>query len=359
MCFGNDGPQLQHIPDPPPEKEMMDFVNYNTGTETVTVTDASGKRRRITRRLTRPPNEQARFDIGEDLIINVVRNLSQLNRYNPKSMISFAPVVQAFSNLSNETIADIGQFANLGDIQKDIASLREANKSLIDEQFDLREHANEERLAHSGRGDGIYAAQSRAAMARARGLAHQEGDARARTLAEDLAAKRLATNTSAFNVRDFGRKGALEAVQADYELQKADEQDQEARRLQAIQDNSGMYDIGTGLVRYDDWKALQDRTQDQALATYAAENNVQNARYGAQVNAINANNQMAMEEYKNREPSFGAQLLGAGVKLGAAYLTGGGSMAAGGGMGSGMFGGGNRAGMNTVGVPYFSRGVRR
>jgi hypothetical protein len=106
-------------------------------------------------------------------------------------------------------------------------------------------------------------------------------------------------------------------------LQRADEQDREARRLQAIQDNAGLYDVGTGIVRYDDTRALQDRTHEQALNTYATENNVQNTRYGQQVNAINANNQMAMDEYNNRPPSFLETAMNIGGRLGAAYLSSG------------------------------------
>lgn len=329
MCFGNDdGPNLQHIPDPPPEKAMMDFINHITGSETITVTDANGNRRRVTQRLPRLPNEQMRFETGENLIASTIRNLTQLNRYDPKSMISFAPLIETFSNLSQEKIKDIGQFANLGDIQQDIASMKQTYANLIDEQFNIRERANEERLAHSGRGSSTYAAGSRAALARAHGLARAEGDAKARGVAEDIAAKRLATNTAAFKVRDAGRQGVLEAAQADYALNKADEQDQENRRLQAMNDNQGMFNLGAGLVKYDDAKAMSDRTQEQALNTYLAENNVQNARYGAQVNAINSNNQMAMQEYANRPPSFGEMAMGlAGKAAGAIFTASGDSMA--------------------------------
>lgn len=330
MCLGSGGGdrrQQQAIPAPPTEKEIMDFINYITGTQTVTVTGADGKRKRVTTNLPLTPEQERTVLPARELVSTALRELPKLSKYDPKSAIPFAPVVDMFANLNRETLNDIGQFANIGDIEQYKTDFKDMQRSVIDEQFATRSQRNEERLAHSGRGSGTYAAESRAAMAREHALARQIGDTRATQAAEDLAAKRLGTNEQAFGLRQQGRQGTLQAAQADYAFNKADEQDQENRRLQAIGEREGQFNLGSNILRYEEGKALQDRTQDQSLQTYLGENSVQNARYGHQVGAIQANNQMAMEEYRNRPPSFGeiaANVAGQGIS---AYLTRGGSLA--------------------------------
>jgi hypothetical protein len=321
MCFGNDAPQQQHVPSPPPEKEIMDFINHITGTQTVTVTGADGKRKRITTKLPLTPEQEKMVLPARQMVATVLTELPKLFKYNPQSAISFAPVVDTFADLAKETLADIGQFANIGDIEQYKTDFKAMQRAVIDEQFANRNIQNEERLAHSGRGSGTYAAESRAAMARERALAHQIGDTRATQAAEELAAKRLSTNEQAFGLRQQGRQGTLEAVQADYAFNKADEADQEERRLRAIAERERQFGLGSNILRYEEGKALQDRTQDQALSTYLAENNVQNARYGQEVGAIRANNEIAMDEYRNRAPSFGEWAANTAGTIGSAMLT--------------------------------------
>jgi hypothetical protein len=360
MCdvFGSSRPEQEAIPNPPSEKEMMDFINHVTGTQTVTVTGADGKKQRLTTRLPRTPEQQRALQAGEDLLITSLDDIQRLYKYDPRSVVNYAPLVQAVNNSNQETLQDLGQFANLGDIEQRKQQFREMNRTLVDEQFARERMSNEERLAHSGRGSGTYAAESRAAMARAQGLARQEGDTRAVMGAEDYAAKRLGTDAQAFGLRQGGRENTIAAVQNEYGLNKADEQDQEQRRLRAIQERGNQLKIGSDVVKYDDWKALQDRTQQDALGTYQAENAVQNQRYGIQVNAIQANNKAKMDEYNSRPPSFGEWAMGTAGRIGGAYLSGGMSELGGGGASAGGGGGfmpstqgayGPRVGRDTVG----------
>jgi hypothetical protein len=266
-------------------------------------------------------------------------------------------VIQAVNNSNQETLQDLGQFANLGDIEQRKQQFREMNRTLVDEQFARERMSNEERLAHSGRGSGTYAAESRAAMARSQGLARAEGDARAVMGAEEYAAKRLGTDAQAFGLRQGGRENTLGAVQTAYGLEKANEQDMEQRRLRALQEKGNQLKIGSDVVRYDDSKALQDRTQQDALGTYNAENAVQNQRYGMQVNAIQANNKAKADEYNNRQPSFGEWAMGPAGRLGGAWLSGGMSEMGGGGGGfmpSSQGAYGPRVGSDTVGRMFRS-----
>lgn len=321
MCWGDSAPEMQTIDNPPSEKEMMDFVNYVTGTQTVTVTGADGKRQRLTTKLPRTPEQQRAMQAGEDLLITSLEDIQKLYKYDPKSVVSYAPLVKTVNDMSAETLRDLGQFANLGDIEQRKQQFREMNRTLVDEQFARERMSNEERLAHSGRGSGTYAAESRAAMARSQGLARAEGDARAVMGAEDYAARRLGTDAQAFGLRQGGRENTIAAVRNEYGLEKADEQDMEQRRLRAIQERGNQLKVGSDVVKYDDWKSLQDRTQQDALSTYQAENALQNQRYGLQAGAIQANNKAKMDEYNNSQPSFGEWAMGTAGKIGSSMFT--------------------------------------
>lgn len=347
MCWGDKSLEQETIPNQPSEKEMMDYINHVTGTQTVTVTGADGKRQRLTTKLPRTPKEQRAIDIGEDLLITSLEDIQKLYKYDPRSVINYAPLVQTVNNLSQETLQDLGQFANLGDIEQKKQQFRDMNRTLVDEQFARERMSNEERLAHSGRGSGTYAAESRAAMARSQGLARAEADNRAIMGAEDYAAKRLGTDAQAFGLRQGGRENTIGAVKNEYGLNKADEQDQEQRRLQAIQERGNQLKVGTDVRKYNDWLALQDRTQQDALGTYQAENAVQNQRYGMQVNAIQANNKAKMDEYNNRAPSFSEWATGAGMQYIGSNLSG--AMKAFGGGGDGFMPSASSNGKQRVG----------
>ena len=310
MCGGNRGPKLERVPTPPPEKELMDFINHITGTKTVTVIGPNGKPHRETIRIPRKPEEEERYKFGEQLVASTLKNLVELNKYDPQSLIPFQPLLDAYYSMNNDSLMDIGKIAGMDKIDQDINDLRQSQRMLLDEQFDRRERALHERLAQTGRGTSSYAIEARNDLARQRGLANAEGDMRAREAAIDLTSKRLNTDTNAFNLRQQGRAGSVHNEELNYQFQKEDEQDQERRRLQAMQETQGLYNVGAGILQYDDNRAMQDRTADQSLATYATQNNVQNQRYANQVAAVNANNNAAIQEYKNRPPSFGEMAAG-------------------------------------------------
>lgn len=351
MCWGDNPPEMQAIPNPPPIKEMMDFVNYLSGTQTVTVTGADGVKKRVTTRLPRTPEEMKILQPAQDMFASAINGMAKLYKYDPKSAISFAPVIDAVSDMNDATLKDLGQFANLGDLMEKRQEFRAMQREIVDEKFAQAEISNEQRLAQSGRGSGTYAAESRAALAGAHARARREGDANAIMGAEEYAARRLGTDANAFGLRQAGRQGTVDAVKSEYGLYKMDEQEQEARRLQAMNETKGLADFGQGVLKYDDWKAFQGNTQQDSLNTYIAENNAQNQQYGAQVNAINANNAAKMKEYENRGPSFGEWAFGTAAKLGGAYFSGGMSEMGGGGgfMPSSQGSYGPRVGRDTVG----------
>lgn len=323
MCLGNDSPpSAPQLAAPPPPPEIMDIIDEITGTQSIIVTGADGKKRRVNSRLPRTPEEEQRFKAAEELIGSSIQNIKQLYQYNPQSMIDFAPIVETFANINRERMQALGQIANIGNIEQDVADFKQMQSSLIDEQFQIKNRSNEERLAHSGRGSGTYAAESRAAMARNEALARQQGDIQGSIYGEDLASRRLSRNKEAFNLGEMGRQGQLQSAQGQYALAKEHEADMERRRLMAIEENKGLLSIGSGITGQDLSKALSNTNAATSLATFNAQAGDSMNRYNADVNRQMANYNMAMQEYQNQPPSFGEMAMGMAGTVGGAMLTG-------------------------------------
>lgn len=350
MCFGNDNPPAApRISAPPPAPEILDTIDEITGTQTVTVVGDDGKKRRVTQRLPRTEEEQRRFESGERLMGNALRNIQQLYQYNPESAVNYAPIIETFANLNRDRMRDLSQIADLGNIEEDVQNFKEMQRTVIDEEFTRMNRSAEEALAHSGRGSGTYAAERRTAMARNEAMARQRAGVEATMYGEDLAARKLSRNADAFNLREMGRQGQFDEAQMRYGLAKDHEADMERRRQAAIQENQGLYDIGAGIVGQDLSKAMAGNTSGDALNMFNAQASDSMNRYNADVNRQMANYKMQMDEYNARAPSFGEtamNLVGRGV---GAYVSGGmGEMGRQAG-GASSFSNWNRYNMNSVG----------
>lgn len=320
MCFGNDSPPSPpQLPPPPPPPEMMDVIDEVSGVQSIVAKGPDGKPRRMITRLPRTPEEEAFFKEIDDLIGSSMRNIQQLYKYDPASAVDYSPLINTFANIDRKRMESLAQIANIGNIEEDIANFKAMQSALLDERFELDQRNNEERLAHSGRGAGTYAAESRAALARAHNLARMEGDVRAANYGEDLAAKRLARNKEAFNLEEMGRQGQLQSASGQYALAKEHEADMERRRQRAIEENRGLMQVGMGLKGADESKALGSNATATSLATFNAEAADSMNRYNADVNRIQANYNMAMADYNAQPPSFG-EVLGRGLGMGAMHM---------------------------------------
>jgi hypothetical protein len=311
MCFGNDSPPAAPvIPAPPPQPEILDFIDKISGQETITVIGEDGKKRRVTQRLPRTPEEEERFRSGERLMSNALRNIQTLYRYDPASAVDYAPIISTFSNLNRERMADLSKIADLGNIEEDIQNFKEMQKTVIDEEFAIKNRSMEENLAHSGRGSGTYSAERRAAMAKNEVLARQRAGVEASLYGEDLASRKLDRNQQAFGLREMGRQGKLEEAQMQYGLAKDHEADMERRRQLAIEENKGLYGIGAGIIGQDQAKAMGGNTAGQALDTFNSQASDSLGRYNADVNRQMANYKMQMDEFNAQPPTFGQTLVG-------------------------------------------------
>lgn len=349
MCFGNDSPPpAPQIAPPPPPPEIMDFIDEISGTQTITVTGADGKKRRVTQRLPRTPEEEARYKAGEKLFSSALKNIQQLYKYDPKSSVDYAPLIKTFANLNKERMADLSKIADLGNIEQQVEDFKLMQNTLMEDEFTAQNRTAEDNLAHAGRGAGTFAEERRAALARNQDLTRMQGNVNAAMYGEDLATRRLARNKEAFGLNEIGRGTRLQEAQEKYGLAKEHEADMERRRQSAIAENQNLMGIGGNILGQDLNKNLSGKTAELANQTWQMQANDSLGRFNADVNRQMANYKMALAEYDSQPPSFGemaAKVVGNGAN---AYLTGGmsemGSQGA-----SSFFGGGNKYGMRSVG----------
>ena len=117
--FGNDDPpQAPYYPPIPPKEELMDVIDKISGTQTITVTGADGKKRRVMERLPRTPEEQKLFDDAGELMDKSMAEIKRLNEYNPTEVIDFAPFVNVMNDLNTERKSDIAELSKLPDFNR-------------------------------------------------------------------------------------------------------------------------------------------------------------------------------------------------------------------------------------------------
>lgn len=317
MCFGNDSPPPPpQLPPPPPPPEMMDIFDEIRGVQSVVVTGPDGKKRRVTSRMPQTPEEEQKSRMIGDLISSSMQNISQLYRYNPQSAVNYAPLIETFANLDRERMNSLARVADVGNIAEEVATFKQMQSELTDEHFSNLNRTNEAALIRSGVSNSSYAAESRASMARAHRLARLEGDAKASMYGEDIASKRLSRNKEAFGLEEMGRQGRMQTAQGKYALAKDYEADMERRRLQAIQEQKGMLDIGLGMQRNEKNDLVGNNAAAESLATFNSQAGDSMNRYNADINRRVNQYNMSMTDSKAQPPSFGevaSDVIGSGV----------------------------------------------
>jgi hypothetical protein len=81
----------------------MDVIDEITGVQSLVTTNANGRKQRVTSRLPRSPEEEQRFKMAEQLIATSMENIQQLYKYDPRSTVDYAPIIQTFANINQET----------------------------------------------------------------------------------------------------------------------------------------------------------------------------------------------------------------------------------------------------------------
>ncbi len=322
MCFGNSVPQAPQISAPPPAPEILDFIDEVSGTQTITVVGPDGKKRRVTQKLPRTPEEENRFRAGEELIRTSIDNLKQLYRYDPASMVSYAPFVETFANLNRERQEALGQIADIGNIAQDVDDFRQMQRTILDKELTRNRRITEENLSHSGLSGSSFGNDLRARLAEQEGIARQKGEVNALNYGEDLSGRRLDRNARAFALQETGRQARFDQAQLGYGLAKEHETDMERRRQNALAENQGLLGIGQNMVGADLNKSQGGRTGELSQNLFQAQANDSLGRYNAGVNAQMANYKMQMDQYNATPPTFGESLMNIGGRAAGAFAGG-------------------------------------
>lgn len=308
-------PPAPQLPPQPTQQEVLDVIDEIAGTQTVTVVGADGKKRRVTQRIPRTPQEEAMLKQADELMAQAVDNIQKLYRYDPASIVNYQPFINTFAQINDERIADLAQIGNFGDLAQKVNDFKNMSKELVNREFDTRSRMNDEMLARRGLQNSTYAAETKAFMARDKALARQQAAIEAERYGDDLMRSRLDAQNQLYDTRERGRLARLEQAQTGYSLERQKYEDEERARQNAIAENEAMLGIGRNM-RGDELQRSQLALQYGTNAQNAAynQNVIQNQRYNNEINRLGRQYEMDMERFNQTPRSFGRQLAGLGVE---------------------------------------------
>lgn len=319
-------PEAPYIPPQPPAPELMDIIDKLAGIETITVTGADGKKRRITQKLPLTPQEQQINDQAENLLNQAITNIQTLYNYNPASVVNYKPFIEAFSGINKERMQDLSTIGNFKEIAEQVEQFKKLNTDLTMREFDIAERKTEENLARRGASDSTEAIATRAAMARERSLLAQQTNITSQNYGQDLKNRQLQTEGNLYGLREEGRRARLEEADAGYALERQKQDDLERIRQNSINENMSMMDVASGLKGNDLEKSrIGLATANHALSTFGVQASNQNQRDANNIARASANYNNQLGQFRNTPRSFGGKILDTAVAAGGqaagAYLT--------------------------------------
>jgi hypothetical protein len=321
MCFGNDDPPpAPYIPPPPPPQEILDVIDEVTGTQTITVTGADGKKRRLIQKLPRTAEEEALYQEAGRLMERAIDEMKRLYAYDPQQLVHYAPFVETLNALNQERSEDMAELTRLPDFNGYVEEFKEMQKSIIDEEYRRVSNTLEEDLAHKGLADSTVAREERNLLTRNAVTARQKASAEAHMMGEQVKGADLANRSNAFNLRETARQGRLSAAATEYDLQRGYAAELEAQRDKALAHQSHLYNVASGIRGADTNKALSTMAPNMALAEFGATNNNALNYYNADVNRITRQYGMELDAHRSQGPGFGQNLLHLGGAAGMAMM---------------------------------------
>jgi hypothetical protein len=299
----------------------MDFFDEISNVQMITVTGPDGKKRRVKKRLPGTPEEERRIQIAGQMVDNTIKNIIDLSQFDLESVVSFQPIIDIFSDINDERLADLEQVANLGNLRQDVQAFRDMQTARDDDMFMRQNRAMEENLGRKGLSNSYAGQEARAFAQRNENLYRQESDIRAQEYGENLANTRLQRNAQAYGLNETGRNARLAAANTEYQLRREQVEDIERKRQRAIQENMNMLNIGSGIIGNDLNKSLSSNVDQLANDTFRMQSTDSLNRYTADVNARNAAYDRQLAAYNARPPSFTDLAIRGLGNFGGAMLT--------------------------------------
>lgn len=328
VCWGggDSAPPAPYIPPPPPPPEWVDFMDEVSGTETIEVKGADGKKRRVNRRLPRSPEEQKMFDEAGTIMERSIEEMKKLATINPDAVVDFQPFLQVMNNLNAERRNDIAELTKIPDFNAYVDNFKAMYRDSLEKQHTRLENENQAYLSSRGYGNSTAEREMRNLMGQSRAESLAKVDVEGQEYGERLKAADQANRQNAFAFREQGRAGQLQTAQSEHGL-KVDQYNQlESKRQQALQNQKAMFDVAAGVRGEDRNKAMMSKAPDMAFQMHSQNSADSLNRYSAQVNAMNANYQNQLAEHNSRGATFAQSLMGLGGQavgtFGGAYLGG-------------------------------------
>lgn len=325
------------LPPPPTEQEILDVFDELNGVQSIVVTQPNGKRVRRTTRLPRTPEQEHIFQIGQKIISEGLPALQYLFKQNPSSIVSSAPVIDAIAGLNQKQAEQLSQIADFGNIQQEIKNFADVQSKLFDRELMRGRNRLETDLARRGRSGGSYGAAQRAYFENEAALGSAQNEINALQYGEALADRRLSRNLKAYDAQQEGRENQLRGAQMEYSLRRQEQNDLEAQRQRAIENQMNLFQVGSNIVGQDQNRANQSNANQLALQEFALRNQAQLGRYNAETagkleryrlhaGAVNHNQALqnqALQNSENQEGgSFGQVLGNIGGLVGSSLLFG-------------------------------------
>jgi len=325
MSFGGGDcspPPAPYYTPMPPKEELLDVIDYVTGTQAITVVGADGKKKRVVERLPRTQEEQKLYDEAGDLINQAIVEIKKLSDYDPAAMVDFAPFVDVMNSLNAERQADIAELAKIPDFNQYVNDFKAMGNTILQEEFKKQENETYEYLNRRGYGDSTAAIEMRNSLGYHKAKALEEHNVNANLYGEQLKAADLANRANMYSFREQGRLGQLQRAQAEHQL-KLDQYNQtHAMRQQALQNQQGLFNMGASIRGEDTNKAMATRAPELANTIFQQSNMDSLNRHNAQIAQINAQYQNQLAAYHSRPPSFGDTMLQLGGMGVGAYFGG-------------------------------------
>ncbi len=309
-------PAAPELPQQQAAPELMDIIDEMSGFQTITVTGADGRKRRVTQRLPLTKQEQETLTQAENLINTAVTNIGRLYQYDPSSVVDYQPFIQAFSSINEERMRDLSQIGNFKDIAERVEQFRVMSRDMTMREFDNKQRMAEENLSHRGLGKSTEATEYRAAMARERALLGQQSDINAQNYGEDLQSRQLDREARTFGFREEGRNARLQEAEAKYNLEQQRVADLEGLRRNAIDENSNMLAVGQGITGANNQRAqLALGANQNAISLFNAQAHNQNQRYASDVSRVQNQHAINTQRFRDTPASFGQRIGDLGLSL--------------------------------------------
>jgi hypothetical protein len=276
-------------PPPPSPTEWRDTFDFLTRTKQITTTGPDGKKRHELHRIPGTPQEEELLDMSRNLMNSAMKNMEQLYKYNPDDLLGYEDLITAFSEIKNDRIQDISQTLGIQDFRQDVDQFRRMKSEMLDRAFDEQRRKLEADLGSRGLENSSIADAKRNALASAQRRERSLAEVENRKFGSELAKEDFAQKRERFELREYGRQQHKDYLGDLYDVQRQDFFDRDQLRRQALQEQSGLFGLGQGVINDDRNLALKSQAPQMANNAFNAEASEKQAIHNAQMNAYNAN----------------------------------------------------------------------